>query len=99
MGVSKQRAKIIVPLAKSKVCLRNLVLEVAKELELSTYYIYKLIRNYRQSQGLITSIISQKPNSGKGRSRLFKQQEDVINKIIDKFYLGTPLFFNQKLNH
>jgi putative transposase len=88
-GLGEQRAKIVVPLAKSKVCSRSMVLEAAKELGLSTRYVYKLIRNYRESQGLITSIIPQKPNGGKGRSRLFKQQEDVINEVIDKFYLNS----------
>ena len=60
-----------------------MVLEAAAKLELSTRYVYKLIQNYRQSHGLITSIIPQKPNGGKGKSRLFKQQEDIINEVIE----------------
>jgi len=92
--IGEQRAKIIAPLAESNVCSRVMVLEAAAKLELSTRYVYKLIQNYRQSHGLITSIIPQKPNGGKGKSRLFKQQEDIINEVIDKFYLTS-----QKLSY
>jgi len=87
--IGEQRAKIIAPLAERNVCSRTMVLEAASKLELSTRYVYKLIQNYRQSHGLITSIIPQKPNGGKGRSRLFRQQEDIINETIDKFYLNS----------
>ena len=64
-------------------------MEAAAKLELSTCHVYKLVQNYRQSHGLITSIIPQKPNGGKDRLRLFRQQEDVINEVIDKFYLNS----------
>ena len=57
-----------------------MVLEAANKLKLSTRYVYRLIHSYRQSHGLMTSIIPQKPNGGKGRSRLSKQQEEVINQ-------------------
>ena len=87
--IGEQRAKIIAPLAESNVCSRIMVVEAAAKLELSTCHVYKLVQNYRQSHGLITSIIPQKPNGGKDRLRLFRQQEDVINEVIDKFYLNS----------
>lgn len=88
-SMGKQRAEIIEPLAKSAICSRKMVLEAATKLELSTRYVYRLIHSYRQSHGLMTSIIPQKPNGGKGRSRLSKQQEELINQVIDKFYLTS----------
>ena len=88
-SMGKQRAEIIEPLAKSSICSRKMVLEAATKLELSTRYVYRLIHSYRQSHGLMTSIIPQKPNGGKGRSRLSKQQEELINQVIDKFYLTS----------
>ena len=88
-SMGEQRAEIIAPLAKSAICSRQMALEAANKLKLSTRYIYRLIHNYRQSHGLMTSIIPQKPNGGKGRSRLSQQQEDLINQVIDKFYLTS----------
>lgn len=88
-SMGKQRAEIIEPLAKSSICSRKMVLEAATKLELSTRYVYRLIHSYRQSHGLMTSIIPQKPNGGKGRSRLSEQQEELINQVIDKFYLTS----------
>jgi hypothetical protein len=71
-GMGEQRAEIIAPLAKSSICSRQMVLEAANRLKLSTRYVYRLISNYRQSYGLVTSIIPQKPNGGRGKTRLFK---------------------------
>ncbi len=88
-SVGEQRAEIIAPLAQSNICTREMALEAANKLKLSIRYVYKLIHNYRQSHGLLTSIIPQKPNGGKGGSRLSKQQEELINQVIDKFYLNS----------
>jgi putative transposase len=88
-GMGEQRAEIIAPLAKSSICSQQMVLEAANRLKLSTRYVYRLISNYRQSHGLVTSIIPQKPNGGRGKSRLVKQQEELINQVIDKFYLTS----------
>lgn len=96
-SIGKQRVEIIAPLAKRSICSRQMVLEAANKLELSTRYVYRLIHNYRQSHGLMTSIIPQKPNGGKGRSRLSKQQEELINQVIDKFYLTSQKLSTAKI--
>lgn len=88
-SMGEQRAEIIAPLAKSSICSRQMVLEASNKLKLSTRYVYRLVHNYRQSHGLMTSIIPQKPSGGKGRSRLSKQQEELINQVIDEFYLTS----------
>ena len=88
-SMGEQRAEIIAPLAKSSICSRQMVLEASNKLKLSTRYVYRLVCNYRQSHGLMTSIIPQKPSGGKGRSRLSKQQEELINQVIDEFYLTS----------
>lgn len=88
-SMGEQRAEIIAPLAKSSICSRQMILEASNKLKLSTRYVYRLVRNYRQSHGLITSIIPQKPNGGKGRSRLSQQQEALMNQVIDEFYLTS----------
>ena len=88
-SMGEQRAEIIAPLAKSSICSRQMVLEASNKLKLSTRYVYRLVHNYRQSHGLMTSIIPQKPNGGKGRSRLSQQQEALMNQVIDEFYLTS----------
>ena len=90
--IGKQRADIIKPLAEISICPRKKILEAANTLKLSERYIYKLIRNYRESHGILTSLIPQRPNGGKGKPRLFQNQESLIEQVIDKLYLN-----NQKL--
>ena len=90
--IGKQRADIIKPLAEISICPRKKILEAANTLKLSERYIYKLIRNYRESDGILTSLIPQRPNGGKGKPRLFQNQESLIEQVIDKLYLN-----NQKL--
>tara|TARA_B110000503_G_C7147446_1_gene413617 strand:- start:1075 stop:2715 length:1641 start_codon:yes stop_codon:yes gene_type:complete len=90
--IGKQRADIIKPLAEISICPRKKILEAANTLKLSERYIYKLIRNYRESHGILTSLIPQRPNGGKGKPRLFQNQESLIEQVIDKLHLN-----NQKL--
>ena len=71
-SMGEQRAEIIAPLAKSSICSRQMVLEASNKLKLSTRYVYRLVRNYRQSHGLMTSIIPQKPSGGKGKIKIIK---------------------------
>jgi putative transposase len=87
--VGKQRADVIRPLAEQGKCSRASILEAANALQLSERYIYRLIRKCRASQGILTSLIPEKPNGGKGRSRLLNQQESLIYEVIEDLYL-TP---------
>jgi putative transposase len=87
--VGKQRADVIRPLAEQRKCPRSSILEAANTLQLSERYIYRLIRKCRASQGMLTSLIPNKPNGGRGRSRLLKQQESLIYEVIEDLYL-TP---------
>ncbi len=90
--IGKERADIIKPLAENSINTGEKILEAANALKLSERYIHKLIRNYRASHGILTSLIPQRPNGGKGKLRLFKNQESLIEQVIDKLYLN-----NQKL--
>lgn len=87
--VGKQRADVIRPLAEQRECSRASILEAANTLQLSERYIYRLVKKCRASQGMLTSLIPEKPNGGKGKSRLLKQQESLICEVIDDLYL-TP---------
>lgn len=90
--IGKQRADVIKPLAEISICPRKKILEAANTLKLSERYIYKLICNYRESHGILTSLIPKRPNGGKGKPRLFQSQESLIEQVINKLYLN-----NQKL--
>ncbi len=89
-GVGQKRVDIIKPLSESSVCTQAQISEAADALKLSERYIYRPIRNYRESHGILTSLISQKPNGGKDRVRLSQDQQSLIDKVIDKFYLNNP---------
>ena len=77
--LGKERSNIIRPLAESANCSREAIATAAKALQISSRHIYKLIHSYRRSNGLTTSLIPQKPNGGKGKSRLSDIQETLIN--------------------
>lgn len=85
--IGKQRADIIRPLAENSNCSQKMIEEAANQLQLSSRYIYKLIRTYRESHNIMTSLIPQKPSGGKGKTRLSELQELLIKNVIDKFYL------------
>lgn len=87
--IGKQRANIIRPLAESSFCSQEKILAASAELQLSIRYIYKLIKNYREAHGIMTSLIPKKPSGGKGRSRLSEPQETLIAQVIEKFYLTS----------
>ena len=76
--IGSERSNVIRPLAESKTCTSQMILQAANELNLSERYVYKLIDNYRRSNGLATSLIPQKPNGGKGGSRLSETQEGFV---------------------
>lgn len=76
--VGTQRATTIQSLAKQNVCSKKSISEAAILLELSERYIYRLIRKYRESHGILTSLIPQKPNGGKGKPKLSTIQESLI---------------------
>lgn len=87
--IGQQRAEIIRALAAQQKCSKQSILEAATELNLSTRYIYRLIRYCRASEGLLTSLIPSKSAGGRGKPRLSQHQESLICNIIDSFYL-TP---------
>ncbi len=88
-SIGQQRAEIIRALATQRRCSRKSILEAATALQLSTRYIYHLIRDFRTSEGLLTSLIPNKPDGGKGKSRLSQTKESLINEVIDAFYLTS----------
>lgn len=88
-NIGKQRMNIIRPLAEQRKCSKAEISEAARILELSERYIYRLMRECRNSQGMLTSLIPKKPEGGRGKSRLSALGESVINSVIKDLYLNS----------
>jgi len=87
--VGKQRVDVIKPLAESRICSKKSIIEAANTLQVSERYVYKLIGSYRKSEGILTSLIPEKPSGGKGKHRLTDAQESLIQQVIEKSYLTS----------
>lgn len=84
---ARRRADVIGPLAEKNSVSLETVLNAADKLGLSKSTIYELINKWRRSGGNITSLIGTKPRGGKGKTRLPKATEDIIQEAIQKHYL------------
>lgn len=87
--IGEQRVAVIRPLAAQRKCSRVEIEKAAKSLNVTARYVYQLVKTYRASNGLLTSLIPNQTEGGKGKSRLPKQQETVINEVIEALYLTS----------
>ena len=72
---AKRREAIIRPLAQQANCSRAQADVAAQILGLSARRIYMLIRDYRHSGGLLTSLVVTQTGGGRGKSRLSGEQD------------------------
>ncbi|WP_244538143.1 transposase [Mesorhizobium sp. YR577] len=83
---AKRRAAIIAPLAGHAEVPARLAREAGTELGLTERTVYSLIRRYRQSGGLLSSLAPKPPSGGKGKSRLpFVVETIICEAIRDEF--------------
>lgn len=84
---AQERFKIIKPVIENR---RNLKLiqEAAEIANVNKSTIYRWIGWYDQT-GSISSLLGQKKNGGKGKSRLTPDQEEIIQKNINEIYLTS----------
>jgi len=84
---AKRRAAVIAPLSKhSEVTARD-ARQAGTELGLTERTVYSLIRKYRQSGGLLSSLAPKPPSGGKGKARLPYVVETIISEAIRAEYL------------
>lgn len=62
------------------------VVRAAEELGVSKSWLYQLIRRYR-TEGSLTSLVKRPPSGGKGKSRIEPEAENLIQEVIEEFYL------------
>ena len=91
--IGKERVEIIKNLSAKNICSKASILDAANKLKLSERYVFKLIKKYRQSQEMLSSLIPSKPTGGKGKSRISEELELIIDQVIKKLYLTS-----QKVN-
>lgn len=83
---AKRRAAVIAPLAERKEVPAHLAREAGTLLGLTERTVYALIRKYRQSDGLLSSLGPRPPSGGKGKARLPHAAETIIAETIrDEF--------------
>lgn len=81
---AKQRYEAIKPIIGLRS--RKAVEARAKELDMSPTTLYNWMRAY-ESSGQLSSLASLKIKGGKGKSRLSKEQDDIINLVLEEYYL------------
>lgn len=84
---AKKRADVIGPLAALPAVSRLAAEAAAAEIGVSVRQVYKLIKRYRLSDGLVTDLATGCPTGGKGRSRIAPEIEKLISESIEQFYL------------
>jgi putative transposase len=84
---AEKRAVMLRPLAACHEAPAYLVRAAANDLQISERWAYKLIRRLREEGGAVTAIL---PRSGRGaprKSRIPRDREAVISKVIEGRYL------------
>ncbi|HEY9681948.1 MAG TPA: DDE-type integrase/transposase/recombinase [Oculatellaceae cyanobacterium] len=84
---AKKRADVIGPLAALPTVSRLAAEAAAAEIGISVRQVYKLIKRYRLSDGLVTDLATGCPTGGKGKSRIAPEIEKLISESIEQFYL------------
>ncbi len=81
---AKQRYEAIKPIIGLKS--RKAIEARAQELKISPTTLYNWLRSY-ESSGQLSSLASLKVKGGKGQSRLSKEQDDIIDIVLNEYYL------------
>lgn len=81
---AKQRYEAIKPIIGLKS--RKAIEVRAQELKISPTTLYNWLRSY-ESSGQLSSLASLKIKGGKGQSRLSKEQDEIIDIVLNEYYL------------
>lgn len=85
--IARDREKILKPLARKSVCTSAMAKKAGKKLKLTERQIYNLVKNYRANNYKLLSLIPNRTDGGKGKSRIDRDLEDIIELEIRKLYL------------
>lgn len=92
--IAQNRFRIIRPVLENRGDLQ-IVENAAEEAKVDKATIYRWIGRYEQT-GSIASILGKKKTGGRGKSRLSKELEQIIQKCIEEVYLTS---FRKSINY
>jgi putative transposase len=84
---ARRRRDLVAPLIDGSRCPRSIVLERAQAAGCGVTTLYRWARLYRAS-GLLSSLLPEKPNGGRGKSRLPAAVEKIVRQTIEEHYLS-----------
>lgn len=96
---AERRASVIRPLADMSVVPTSIANEAAEKLNLSQRTIYILVRRFRESGGLLTSIAPNVSSGGRGKSRLPPLIDQIITMTINELYLSKQKHTAENVAH
>jgi len=85
--IAQKRYDIIKPVLNEKKK-RNIIKKIAVEENISVPTLYRWIKIYNET-GLVSSLVGKIRSGGRGKSRLSKEVDEVINESIDQIYLNA----------
>lgn len=86
-NLAQKRYDLIAPILK-KSKKRKLIQEISKRENISIPTLYRWIRTYNDT-GLVSSLVGKERSGGRGKSRLSKELDDIINQTISEVYLNS----------
>lgn len=84
---AKKKFEIIKPIIE-KGLYGNDVVEIAKQNQIHISSLYRWIKRYNDSGAKLSSLVNERHQGGRGKSRLSKEVEELISVVIDEKYLN-----------
>ncbi|MFA6412379.1 MAG: Mu transposase C-terminal domain-containing protein [Syntrophales bacterium] len=85
--IAQKRLGHIIPLLNAERRTRSMVSEAAKKAGVDTVTVYRWLKRYNDSK-LLLSLLPEEKSGGRGKSRLGKETEKIIEVTIEDYYLS-----------
>lgn len=85
--IAQKRLAHIMPLLNAERCKKSIVSEAAQKAGVDTVTIYRWMKRYKDSL-LLSSLLPEDKNGGRGKSRLDNETEKIIHATIEDYYLN-----------
>jgi putative transposase len=85
--IAQERLAHLVPLLSAEKRTRKMVSEAAIKAGVNTVTMYRWMNKYQESM-LLSSLLPEDKNGGRGKSRLDKETEKIIQVTIEDYYLN-----------
>lgn len=92
---ANRRHEIIKPLLSTRRRTREMVEELARLAGIHWTTVYSWVNAY-ESDGRVSSLAPYHPNGGRGKSRLAPRVEEILQEVLDDYYLGKKKYTAQE---